>query len=75
MVTALDSFFDLGSMCTYSPASKCSSALPHQPLRSPRHDPYEISGLVLLHLFYFFIFKYCIHEYPRKSFGCFSFPF
>jgi hypothetical protein len=45
MDAALDSHFDLDSMYTYSPASKCSSALPHQPSRSPRHDQYEISGL------------------------------
>ncbi|MDH4470021.1 MAG: hypothetical protein QE493_03495, partial [Verrucomicrobiae bacterium] len=45
---ALDSHFDLGSMYTYSPASKCSPALPHQPSRPPRHDQYEISGLIIL---------------------------
>ena len=45
MDTALDSHFDLDSMYTYSPASKCSSALPHQPLQLSRHDQYEISGL------------------------------
>ena len=45
MDAALDSHFDLDSRDTYSPASKCSSALPHQPSRSPRHDQYEISGL------------------------------
>ncbi|MCF7728856.1 MAG: hypothetical protein K9M81_00655 [Chthoniobacterales bacterium] len=45
MDAALDSHFDLDSMYTYSPASKCSSALPHQPSRSPRYDQYEISGL------------------------------
>ncbi|MDH4470102.1 MAG: hypothetical protein QE493_03915 [Verrucomicrobiae bacterium] len=45
MDAALDSHFDLGSMYTYSPASKCSPALPHQPSRPPRHDQYEISGL------------------------------
>ena len=45
MDPALDSHCDLGGMYTYSPASKCSSALPHQPSRSPRHDQYEISGL------------------------------
>ncbi|KAB2645016.1 MAG: hypothetical protein DVB29_00185 [Verrucomicrobia bacterium] len=45
MDAALDSHFDLDSMYTYSPASKCSSALPHQPSRSPRHDQYEICGL------------------------------
>jgi hypothetical protein len=45
MDAALDSYFDLDSRDTYSPASKCSSALPHQPSRSPRHDQYEISGL------------------------------
>jgi len=38
MDAALDSHFDLGSMYTYSPASKCSPALPHQPSRPPRHD-------------------------------------
>ena len=38
MDAALDSHFDLGSMDTYSPASKCSSALPHQTSRLPRHD-------------------------------------
>ncbi|MCF7729656.1 MAG: hypothetical protein K9M81_04730 [Chthoniobacterales bacterium] len=48
MDAALDSHFDLDSMYTYSPASKCSSALPHQPSRSPRHDQYEISGLTRL---------------------------
>ena len=47
MDAALNSHFDLDSMYTYSPASKCSSALPHQPSRSPRHDQYEISGLAL----------------------------
>ncbi|MCF7729351.1 MAG: hypothetical protein K9M81_03170 [Chthoniobacterales bacterium] len=46
MDAALDSYFDLDSMYTYSPASKCSSALPHQPSRPPRHDQYEISGLI-----------------------------
>jgi hypothetical protein len=46
MDAALDSHFDLDSMYTYSPASKYSSALPHQPSRSPRHDQYEISGLI-----------------------------
>jgi hypothetical protein len=45
MDAALDSHFDLNSMYTYSPASKCSSALPHQPSQPPRHDQYEISGL------------------------------
>ena len=45
MDPALDSHCDLESMYTYSPASKCSSALPHQPSPSPRHDQYEISGL------------------------------
>ncbi|MDH4470467.1 MAG: hypothetical protein QE493_05815 [Verrucomicrobiae bacterium] len=45
MDAALDSHFDLDSMYTYSPASKCSSALPHQPSRPPRHNPYEICGL------------------------------
>ncbi|MCF7729059.1 MAG: hypothetical protein K9M81_01685 [Chthoniobacterales bacterium] len=39
---------DLSSMCSYSPASKCSSALPHQPSRPPRHDQHEISGLLFL---------------------------
>jgi hypothetical protein len=48
MDAALDSHFDLDSMYTYSPASKCSSALPHQPSRSPRYDQYEISGLLFL---------------------------
>ncbi|MCF7729511.1 MAG: hypothetical protein K9M81_03985 [Chthoniobacterales bacterium] len=48
MDAALDSHFDLDSMYTYSPASKCSSALPHQPSRPPRHDQYEISGLVIM---------------------------
>ncbi|MDH4469468.1 MAG: hypothetical protein QE493_00655 [Verrucomicrobiae bacterium] len=46
MDAALDSHFDLGSMYTYSPASKCSPALPHQPSQPPRRDQYEISGLV-----------------------------
>jgi len=46
MDAALDSHFDLGSMYTYSPASKYSPALPHQPSRSPRHDQYEICGLM-----------------------------
>ena len=45
MDAALDSHFDLDSMYTYSPASKCSSALHHQPSQIPRHDQYEISGL------------------------------
>ncbi|MDH4470172.1 MAG: hypothetical protein QE493_04275 [Verrucomicrobiae bacterium] len=45
MDAALDSHFDLDSMYAYSPASKCSSALPHQPSRPPRYDQYEISGL------------------------------
>ena len=45
MDPALDSHCDLGGMYPYSPASKCSSALPHQPSQSPRHDQYEISGL------------------------------
>ncbi len=45
MDDALDSHFDLDSRDTYSPASKCSSALPHQPSRSPRHDQYEICRL------------------------------
>ncbi|MDH4470422.1 MAG: hypothetical protein QE493_05585 [Verrucomicrobiae bacterium] len=47
MDAALGSHFDLGSMYTYSPASKCSPALPHQPSRPPRHDQYEICGLGL----------------------------
>ena len=45
MDAALDSHFDLGSRDTYSPASKCSPALPHQPSQPPRRDQYEISGL------------------------------
>jgi hypothetical protein len=45
MDALLDSHFDLDSRDTYSPASKCSSALPHQPSRSPRYDQYEIGGL------------------------------
>jgi len=45
MDAALDSHFDLDSMYTYSPASKCSPALPHQPSQPPRHDQYEICGL------------------------------
>ncbi|MCF7729654.1 MAG: hypothetical protein K9M81_04720, partial [Chthoniobacterales bacterium] len=45
MDAALDSHFDLDSMYTYSPASKCSTALPHQPSRPPRYDQYEMSGL------------------------------
>ena len=45
MDPALDSHCDLGGMYPYSPASKCSSALPHQASQSPRHDQYEISGL------------------------------
>jgi len=48
MDAALDSHFDLGSMYTYSPVSKCSPALPHQPSRPPRHDQYETSGLTRL---------------------------
>jgi hypothetical protein len=48
MDAALDSHFDLGSMYTYSPASKYSPALPHQPSRPPRHDQYETSGLTFL---------------------------
>ncbi len=48
MDAALDSHFDLSSRDTYSPASKCSPALPHQPPRPPRHDQYEISGLASL---------------------------
>ncbi len=48
MDTSLDSHFYLDSMYTYSPASKCSSALPHQPSRSPRYDQYEIGGLTRL---------------------------
>ncbi|MCF7729488.1 MAG: hypothetical protein K9M81_03870, partial [Chthoniobacterales bacterium] len=51
MDAALDSHFDLDSMYTYSPASKCSSALPHQPSRSPRYDHYEISGLNIFAFF------------------------
>ncbi|KAB2643508.1 MAG: hypothetical protein DVB29_05535 [Verrucomicrobia bacterium] len=46
MDAALDSHFDLCSMYTYSPALKCSPALPHQPSQLPRRDQYEISGLV-----------------------------
>jgi hypothetical protein len=45
MDAALDSHFDLGSRDTYSPASKCSPALPHKPSQPPRRDQYEISGL------------------------------
>gem|GEM_PF-762070 len=45
MDVALNSHCDLDSMYTYSPASKCSSALPHQASQPPRHDQYEISGL------------------------------
>ncbi|GEM_PF-5783455 len=48
MDAALDSHFDLGSMYTYSPASKCSPTLPHQPSRPPRHAQYEICGLRIL---------------------------
>jgi hypothetical protein len=48
MDAALDSHFDLDSMYTYSPASKCSSALPHQPSQPPRYDQHEISGLIML---------------------------
>ncbi|MCF7729202.1 MAG: hypothetical protein K9M81_02420 [Chthoniobacterales bacterium] len=47
MDTALDSHFDLDSMYSYSPTSKCSPALPHQPSWLPRHDRYEISGLII----------------------------
>jgi len=47
MNAALISKSSSGSMYTYSPASKCSPALPHQPSRPPRHDQYEISGLAL----------------------------
>jgi hypothetical protein len=50
MDAALDSHFDLGSMYTYSPASKCSPALPHKPLRPPRHDQYETSVLTRIFL-------------------------
>ncbi|MCF7729831.1 MAG: hypothetical protein K9M81_05635 [Chthoniobacterales bacterium] len=50
MDAALDSHFDLDSMYTYSPASKCSSALPHQPSQPPRHDQYEICGLKVYYL-------------------------
>ncbi|MCF7728888.1 MAG: hypothetical protein K9M81_00820 [Chthoniobacterales bacterium] len=57
MDAALDSHFDLDSMYTYSPASKCSSALPHKPSRSPRHDQYEISGLIKIYLFHSFFLK------------------
>ncbi|MDH4470026.1 MAG: hypothetical protein QE493_03520 [Verrucomicrobiae bacterium] len=45
MDAALDSYFDLDSIYSYSPASKYSLALPHQPSRLPRHDQYEICGL------------------------------
>ncbi|MDH4469375.1 MAG: hypothetical protein QE493_00170 [Verrucomicrobiae bacterium] len=53
MDAAFDSYFDLDSMYSYSPASKYSSALtrslplfsPYQPSQLPRHDQYEISGL------------------------------
>ena len=45
MDPALDSHCDLGGMDTYSPASKCSSALSHKLSQPPRHDQYEISGL------------------------------
>ncbi|MCF7729944.1 MAG: hypothetical protein K9M81_06220 [Chthoniobacterales bacterium] len=47
MDTASASNCSSGSMYTYSPASKCSSALPHQPSRPPRHDQYEICGLTV----------------------------
>ena len=49
MDAALSSKSSSGSMYSYSPASKYSSALPHKPSRPPRHDQYEISGLT--HLF------------------------
>jgi len=45
MNTMLDSNFDLGSMYSYSPASKFSPALSHQTSRLPRHNQYEMFGL------------------------------
>ncbi|MCF7729113.1 MAG: hypothetical protein K9M81_01965 [Chthoniobacterales bacterium] len=45
MDNALSSKSSSSSMYTYSPASKCSSVVPHQPSLPPRHDQYEISGL------------------------------
>jgi hypothetical protein len=50
---ALDSPVDLSGMDTYSPASKCSPALPHQPSRLSRHDQHEPSGLALKKNLYF----------------------
>ncbi|KAB2643791.1 MAG: hypothetical protein DVB29_04545 [Verrucomicrobia bacterium] len=47
MDAALDFHFDLDSMYSYSPASKYSSTLPHQPLQLPSHDQYEISELCI----------------------------
>ncbi|MCF7728796.1 MAG: hypothetical protein K9M81_00345 [Chthoniobacterales bacterium] len=59
MDAALDSHFDLDSIYTYSPASKCSSALPHQPLLPPRHDQYEMSGLTRTF--------HCRHGFNKKQ--------
>jgi D-hexose-6-phosphate mutarotase len=48
MDVALESHFDLGGRDSYSPTSKCSPALPHQPSQPPSHDQSEISGLKLV---------------------------
>jgi len=45
MDAALSSKFSSGSMYSYSRRQTSSLALPYQPLRPPRHDQYEISGL------------------------------
>jgi hypothetical protein len=45
MTAALDSGLSLDIMDTYSLALKAVSALPHEPLRPPRHNQHGISGL------------------------------
>ncbi|MDH4470742.1 MAG: hypothetical protein QE493_07240 [Verrucomicrobiae bacterium] len=40
MDAVLDSHFDLDIRDSPSPASKCSPAISHKPLRPPRHDQY-----------------------------------
>ncbi|MCF7728741.1 MAG: hypothetical protein K9M81_00065 [Chthoniobacterales bacterium] len=46
MDAALISKSSSGSMYSYSRCLTSSLALPHQDSRPPRHDQYEISGLI-----------------------------
>ncbi|MCF7729732.1 MAG: hypothetical protein K9M81_05110 [Chthoniobacterales bacterium] len=44
----LELLLRVGGRDSYSRREISSLALPHQPSRPPRHDQYEISGLVIL---------------------------